>query len=610
MKPAGAPALLHQVPGVIWTTDRDLRVTAAFGRALAGRTDLVGWTVYELLGTTDPEEPAIASHLAALAGRPRSVRYVVGKRCYQASVTPMVDRRGRTFGCAGIAVDVTARHRMDARRARSSAQLSQAQRLCHVGSFEWDVKTDKVVWSDEMYSIFGLARREFDCTQAGLRARIHPDDRDRFEADVASVLRTGRAFINEFRIVRPDGTVREIETRGEVARAPTGEATAVIGSAMDVTELRDSQRHLEHKRSLLNAALEATADGLLVVDRAGRVVTYNDRFRSLWRLPEAVERTRDDAQMIASVLEQLADREGFVERVQAIYAEPEKESFDVIRFKDGRVYERHSRPQRLGGRVTGRVWSFRDVTERERALRAREELLAVVAHEIRSPIMSMHLAVQTLRHGKASEDARRRALDIVEREGRRLTRFVDELIDAGRIQSGRMEFRLEDVDLAELARTVADQLGPELSRAHSTLSLQLDTQVHGHWDRFRLEEVLVNLLSNAMKYGGGKPIELEVHRLDGHALLRVTDHGVGIPTEMQERIFLPYERASAQFGGVGLGLYIVKTIVQGLGGSIRVDSRQGDVTTFTVDLPTNGAPPDLGTSEKYSSGGKKPSGLA
>ena len=114
--------------------------------------------------------------------------------------------------------------------------------------------------------------------------------------------------------------------------------------------------------------------------------------------------------------------------------------------------------------------------------------------------------------------------------------------------------------------------------------------MHGHWDRFRLEEVLTNLLTNAMKYGGGKPIELSVHQLDGHAVVRVTDHGVGIPPEMHETIFQPYVRVSApQFAGVGLGLYIVKTIVQGLGGSIRIESRQGDATTFTVDLPVNGA---------------------
>jgi PAS domain S-box-containing protein len=480
---------------------------------------------------------------------------------------------------------------MDERRARASTQLEEAQRLCHVGSFEWDVKSGVVICSDEMYRILGLSRGELEPTREALLALLHPDDRERAKNNAAELLRSGRTFVGEQRIVRPDGTVREIETRGEVARDARGEATAVIGSAMDVTDLHESQRHLEHKRSLLNAALEATADGLLVVDRTGRVVTSNERFRSLWRLPDALARTLDDAQLIASVLEQVVEPEAFVRGVKAIYAEPERESFDVIRFKDGRIYERYSRPQRISGSVTGRVWSFRDVTERERALRAREELLAVVAHEIRSPIMSMNLAVQTLRHAAATADARRRALDIVEREGHRLTRFVDELIDAGRIQSGRLEFRLEDVDLAELARSVAEQLAPELAHARSTLSLQLDTTVHGHWDRFRLEEVLVNLLSNAMKYGAGKPIELEVHQFDGHVLLRVTDHGVGIPPEMKDKIFLPYERAARQFGGVGLGLYIVKTIVQGLGGSIRVDSRQGDVTTFTVDLPLDGSPP-------------------
>jgi signal transduction histidine kinase len=161
----------------------------------------------------------------------------------------------------------------------------------------------------------------------------------------------------------------------------------------------------------------------------------------------------------------------------------------------------------------------------------------------------------------------------------------------GRIQVGRLEFLLEDVDLADVARSVAEQLGSELARAQSPLTLQVDAHVRGHWDRFRLEEVLTNLLTNAMKFGAGKPIELTVHQLDGHALVRVTDHGVGIAPEMHEKIFLPYERgvSARQFGGVGLGLYIVRTIVQGLGGSIRVESRPGEATTFTVQLPVSGA---------------------
>jgi PAS domain S-box-containing protein len=601
---AGSPPLLYQVPGAVWTTDRDLRVTAAFGSSLAGRDDLVGSTLYDLVGTRDPHEPAIARHLAALAGRQQSFRYTVSARWFQVRLAPLLDEAGQTVGCVGIAVDVTAQHKVEERRERTRSQLADAQRLCHVGSFEWDVGTGRVVWSDEMHNIFAVSRDAFEGTLEGFFSRVHPDDRETMKARIGELVRSGGTFVGEHRIVRPDGTVREIETRGEVVRGARGETIAVIGSAMDVTELRESERRLERKRSLLRATLEATADGLLVVDRAGKVVTYNERFVSLWRLPGALVRSKDDAAILAFVLDQLVDPDQFVRGVRELYAEPGRESFDVLHFKDGRVYERYSRPQRVGDRVTGRVWSFRDVTERERALRAREELLSIVAHEIRSPVTSIHLSVQTLRRRDAPPDAALRAIDIVEREDRRLARFVDELIDMGRIQGGRLDFRIEDVNLSDVARSVAEQLGADFARARSPLTLHVDPHVHGRWDRFRLEEVLTNLLTNAMKFGSGKPIELTVHQLDGHALVRVTDHGMGIPPEMQEKIFLPYERgvSSHQIGGVGLGLYIVKTIVQGLGGSIRVESRPGEATTFTVELPEDG--------EKYSSQGKKPSGLA
>jgi PAS domain S-box-containing protein len=578
---------LHQVPGAVWTTDRDLRITSAFGRALPDRADLVGSTLYDVVGAHDAHHPAIAHHLAALAGRPQSFRCAVGKRRYQCNVGPLLDERGEVVGCVGNAVDVTARARAERRRKHVRIQFAMAQRLCHVGSFERNVRTGRVIWSDELYRILGHRRGEVEPSYQGFMARVHPEDRARVAAAVDELLRSGKGLVQEHRIVQPDGTVREIQTRAASTRDADGRITGLIGSLLDVTQLHEDQRMLERKRSLLGGTLEATADGILVVDREGRVVIYNERFLSLWRITDEVARTKDDVALIEHVRGQLVSPTQFERSIRDHYAEPERESFGVLRFKDGRIYERHSRPLREGDRITGRVWSFHDVTERERALRGREELLSVVAHEIRSPITSIRLSVQTLRHPAVPPEAAARALDVVEREDRRLARFVDELIDVGRIRVGCFEFLIEDVDLADVARSVVEQLSDDMARASSPITLRVDDHVQGRWDRVRLEEMLTYLLANAMKFGAGKPIELTVSARDGHAVVHVTDHGIGIPPEMHEKIFEPYARAvsARQFGGLGLGLYIAKTIVQGMGGGIGVESRPGDGTTFTVDLP-------------------------
>jgi PAS domain S-box-containing protein len=138
-----------------------------------------------------------------------------------------------------------------------------------------------------------------------------------------------------------------------------------------------AEQQLRETLSLLSATLESTADGILVVDREGRVTSFNSKFAQLWRLPDGLLGSRDDDRLIAYVLEQLTNPEGFVAKVRELYGRPEASSFDVLMFKDGRVYERYSQPQLIGGQAVGRVWSFRDVTERRRAERLQQAMYRI-----------------------------------------------------------------------------------------------------------------------------------------------------------------------------------------------------------------------------------------
>lgn len=506
---------------------------------------------------------------------------------------------------------------------------------------------------------------------------------------------------------------------------PVGEP---VGAASDAADARAVEERVARSLSTLQAAVEATADGILAVDRTGRITLVNQRLLALWNLSAQEVEAADESALLDAMLARVEDPDGFRAGVLGLQDQPEREYVDIVRLQDGRVYERHARPQRTGDAVVGRIWSYRDISDRERclrralfladatrllvsvdveraldavarlmvpdladgciidlfdgdeprrslavsrdprspialevhpsvlagqpilyqvgstsylgvpigvkdrlagamtlaapphhrytqtdlelaeelgsrialcidnarlhrraqeALRARDEFLSIASHEIRGPITSLHLAVQMLRRGQVPEQARDTTLELIEREGRRLARFVDELLDVGRIRAGTLRFALEDVDLGEIVREVTSRLGPDLARAGSALTLEIEDHVRGEWDRLRLDQIVTNLLSNAIKFGMGKPISVSVSTRDDFAVLAVRDRGMGVAADKQARMFRPFERGVSvrHYGGLGLGLYIVQTLVDGLGGHISVESALGIGSTFTVELP-------------------------
>ncbi|HEX4905078.1 MAG TPA: EAL domain-containing protein [Acidimicrobiales bacterium] len=242
--------------------------------------------------------------------------------------------------------------------------LTEAQHIARLGSWEWDIRTDEVTWSDQLHVITGVPRHVPASLSLFLEG-VHPDDLPVVESEVREMLGDGSDREFQLRWRMPDGEVRWMHARSHTReRDATGAVVRVSGTMQDSTERMVTDASLRQTLSLLNATLDSTADGILVVDLDGVVTTMSRRFVDMWRLEPANAvpgvPVRD---LTASVLDQLRDPDEFLDRARALNRSLEAESHDVIEFVDGRVFERYSTPQRVGGEVVGRVWTCRDVTE-------------------------------------------------------------------------------------------------------------------------------------------------------------------------------------------------------------------------------------------------------
>jgi signal transduction histidine kinase len=516
-------ALVGQAPSIFFVVDTEGRVLLAEGRLLRALNKRAPRGVRGSVFETFRDAPwALDGLKRAVAGRTVTVRGHVDERFYEVRFAPVRDGDGEVIEVVGMASDATDLHQAEDRLRRQARRMETLADASRVFAEGLDLTATLDTVARRLAELIG---------DAVLIRMISPD----------------RTWLMPVAVYHTD-PARAALRRAMLDQAPqrVGEGlTARVletGTTLRVAELSREFVHREMKPEYW-PYLESSSSLLIapLVHRRqilGHITLLRDVGRPAY--------TEEDETLLADLAHRAA---------QAI-----------------------AHAQLYGQSQAGIV--------------ARDEFLSIASHELRTPLTALRLALENLRRVTARESAGppsapvERVLGAAERAGQRLEKLVEALLDVSRIHMGRLELDVEPVALGPLVDEVVADQEDELAQSGSTVTA-LGPPVTGRWDRLRLGQVLTNLLVNAVKYGAGQPIELR-WGLGGRGVwLSVRDHGIGVDPADQRHIFERFERAvsSQNYGGLGLGLFIVKRILEAHGGTIRVESTPGLGAEFHLELP-------------------------
>lgn len=370
----------------------------------------------------------------------------------------------------------------------------------------------------------------------------------------------------------------------------------------EVSELKKKTTELETSLSLLRSTLESTANGIVTVNLDGDVLNFNQKFVDMWQIPDSLTLSKNSPQASAFFQNQLKSPNTFSPVMWKVSNQPDLESYDILELKDGRVFAQYSQPQWLDDKIVGRVWSIWDITDYKQvelelcqALQQIQQLrelkanfISMVCHQFRTPLNAVSFSNSLLkRHiDEWTKEKTRPLLDHIQTAVEKLSRMLNDILFFANAEAAKFNFETEPLDLIQFCNELVIQI--QMSSSHDINFVREGSCGSARIDRQLLEPILKNLLDNAVKYSpSDSPVDLQLSCKSGKVIFQVTDRGIGIAVADRQQIFEPFYRGKniKNIPGTGLGLSLVKTLVDLYGGQIAVESEIDIGTTFTVMLP-------------------------
>jgi PAS domain S-box-containing protein len=534
-------------------------------------------------------------------------------RDVRVSYVPHRDGGGQVRGFVVLVSDITEMKAVETALRRSERMLEQSQAAAQVGS--WEVTFDEglrevpgsSLWSSETYRILGYPTSS-PASLARFYEGVHPADRDALHARALPGLERTEPLETEYRIVRPDGTVRVLHAWLHFERAPDGKTTHAFGTCQDITERKQAELEVRRAREQLEIVLDSTPAFIARYDRERRLVWANRSY--------AARFGKQPGELVGCRLVDLVGEPAF--RVfdplftRMLAGESIQIELEVPYLGGPRFVQLIAAPTLdVAGVPDGGVVVLTDLThrrlleqERERAMqelraadRRKDEFVAMLAHELRNPLAPVLNGVEVLeRLGQGNEELAAKYRTIIARQAWHMKRLLDDLLDVSRVSHGKIQLHKERVDLSAILQQAVEASRLAVVEKRHTLSLTLAPErLVLEADPTRMVQVFANLINNAAKYtDAGGHIAVKSTSEHGEAVISVRDDGMGMTPELLTRAFDLFVQETRSLdraqGGLGIGLTLVRTLVTMHGGSVRAFSEgPGRGSELAVRLPL--APP-------------------